>query len=161
MRKSVFRILGVVVCTMMLLSCVACQRNSESGASESITGLNQFYLGKVLKVAVTDMNILENSVESDSIIIETLFDIENISANDFLLYNSSITAYVDGVATERAWASNSEELSRTTIAPGKRAVGHFTVNASKDAEKIELHCDEGQNNPIVFVFDIATIEKGE
>lgn len=154
MKKILLLFLGLVIC----ISMTACNNEKEptkktdnaSAQEESVKtifGLNETAVFNDLKITANEMKVSDGdgffTPESDNVFIGVNFTIENISdeeqpVSSLLLFES----YVDDVKCEYSFNAScafSEGQLDGSIAPGKKLVGWYAVEAAEKWSKLELN----------------------
>ncbi len=157
-RALLFMSLGVLLIFVVLLIV----RWIYSRPVEPITALNQTYEGTIVDIKATDMKVVNDPLEDAGVIIGVRFVITNKTKKDFYLGPSSFSAYVDDIVADGRTTTDFNEAGEElggNIAPGKSAVGYYAVEASKDAQKVEIRIEEVfEKKYATFIFDIPGAE---
>lgn len=131
------------------------------GTETTITELNQTYNGSVLDITATDIQIVDASYrDKDRIYIEVRFIVNNTSKRNYDLAGYRFNSYVDDVTaygSSYAYSNDAGEDLSGTIAPGKSAVGYYSVYASKGAKKVEIHIEETDKKTVIFILDMPPV----
>ena len=146
----------IVLFVFMFKSCFGKDAKPQT---QTITGLNETYHGSVLNITATDVKVVKDPYDKSCIHIEVRFVVENVSNKDFNMGGYLIDPYVDDVTaygSVSAYSNKAGESLQGTIAPGKSAVGYYSVLASKDAKVVEIQIEESSNRKAIFIFDVPS-----
>ena len=165
MLTHVNKIMGIAICGLIMISCVACQKSKTT-----ITALNKTFKNSKLQITATDVKavhnepgILDDVLGGGEIIIGVKLLVENISKESISFGTRSlpIHAYIGDLEAKQAIISpfgNYTDLMGN-ILPDKKKTGYYSVYATKDTEKIEVHIQTEylSDKYVIFVLDIPSI----
>ena len=169
MLRFVNKILCIVICITIMISCTACQ----TGASKTtITELNKIFKNSKMKITATDIKAVKNESGvsdelsgSKDIIIGVEFLVENISIEEFYFGTKSmpIQAYIGDFEAEQAISGTFGSVADLMgkIVPGKKLIGYYSAYAPKDTEKIEIHIrtEYLPDKYAVFILDVPSVDE--
>ena len=169
MKKALSAVLAIVLC-LSLVGCTVDEEPSKELASvsstaeerEAVFGLNESAVFTNLKFTATEIKESDGTdfftPEKDNVFVGIKFTIENISdeaqsVSTMLLFEG----YADDIKLEysvSAACTFDEGTLDGDIAPGKKLVGWYALEAPKDWKTIELQVQSNwlSNNPAKFVF---------
>ena len=150
------------------LAGIRMERSFESKPeAKTVTALNEPCESSLLKVTATDIKAVSYPSGSDTIVIGVYFVVENVGNDTYFISTSRLISYVDDVAANISfsvsdpWFPNSD-MSKDLggeIVPGKRAEGYYCVDASKEAQTIEIHFQDLYDNSIaIFRLPVPPVE---